>query len=317
MHSLRIIDVFPGPFMTPPTRLLCGRTPAQRIQEALKKRIATLHREGRAKPRLDVIWVGEDAPSHIYVQRKRQACQSIGMDSQLHHFPADTPEATLRSHLKDLSSHPQVHGVLLQLPLPTPLPGFAILSELCPYKDIDGLTAWSQGQLALGLPALFPCTPLGCLMLLRSAIEDLRGVHATVIGHSPLVGAPMVHMLISQGCTVTVLHKASKNPEKLCLTSDVVIAAAGARALVNRQWLKPGAVVIDVGIHRGGTHITGDVDSTDVQDHVQAITPVPGGVGPMTIAMLLRNCLIAYEHLENARPFPTLHQLLREEIPPL
>ena len=297
-----------------PPQLLQGRTLAQNHQKKLQRRIHQWSEEGHPPPRLDVVWVGEDPASKIYVEKKRQACQNIGMISKIHHFPQDISETKLREHLKELSADKQIHGVLLQLPLPSPLPGYAITAELCPYKDVDGLTPWNQGKLALNLPSLLPCTPLGCLMLLKSTLKELKGLHATVVGYSPLVGAPMAHMLVLQGCSVTIVDKNSTHPEKLCQHSDIVVVATGQEALVNRQWLKEGATVIDVGIHhKQGNIITGDVDHADVKDKVRAITPVPGGVGPMTIAMLLSNTLRAYQYLRHARPLPSLQEILQEE----
>jgi len=250
--------------------------------------------------------VGEDPASEVYVRNKARQTLACGMASFEHKLPADTPQASLIALVERLNADPAVDGILVQLPLPGHLDEHAVVAVIDPAKDVDGLTPVSAGRLALGLPGLVPCTPLGCLMLLKDRLGDLSGMAAVVIGRSILVGKPMAQLLLGENCTVTVAHSRTRDLPEVVRQADIVVAAVGRREMVKADWIKPGATVIDVGINRvpadipglgAKTRLVGDVDYAGVAAVADAITPVPGGVGPMTIAVLLRNTLVAaYAH---------------------
>jgi methylenetetrahydrofolate dehydrogenase (NADP+) / methenyltetrahydrofolate cyclohydrolase len=252
------------------------------------------------KPGLAVVLVGDDAASAVYVASKGKATVAAGMESFEHRLPADTAQETLIALVQQLNADDAVDGILVQLPLPKHLDEQAVVDAISPDKDVDGLTPISTGRLALGLPGLVPCTPLGSLMLLQDHVGDLSGKDAIVIGRSILVGKPMAQLLLAENCTVTIAHSRTKDLKARVREADIVVAAVGRAEMVKGDWLKPGAVVIDVGINRldpapGETkgRLVGDVDYASALGLVSAITPVPGGVGPMTIACLLRNTLVA------------------------
>jgi methylenetetrahydrofolate dehydrogenase (NADP+)/methenyltetrahydrofolate cyclohydrolase len=274
--------------------------------EGLRGRVAGLAAEfaeaaGR-KAGLAVVLVGADPASEVYVRNKARQTVACGMASFEHKLPADTTQAALIELVERLNADPAVDGILVQLPLPGHLDEQAVVERIAPAKDVDGLTPVSAGRLALGLPGLVPCTPLGCLMLLQDRLGDLSGMAAVVIGRSILVGKPMAQLLIAANCTVTVAHSRTRDLAEVVRQADIVVAAVGRREMVKADWIKPGATVIDVGINRvagddGKTRLVGDVDFAGVAAVAGAITPVPGGVGPMTIAVLLRNALAAaYRH---------------------
>ncbi|MCY4381320.1 MAG: bifunctional 5,10-methylenetetrahydrofolate dehydrogenase/5,10-methenyltetrahydrofolate cyclohydrolase [Proteobacteria bacterium] len=290
------------------TLIIDGLTLAAHIKQDIAAKIETLRKQDLPPPCLAVILVGTDPPSALYVKKKSHACRDVGIKSQTYHLPANSP--TLKNELIDLlqrlSSDNRVHGILVQLPLPKSVENsMEILQEICPLKDVDGLTAWNQGRLSLNLSGLFPCTPLGCMSLIDTIMPDLVGVRATVIGHSALVGSPVAKMLLLAGATVITVHALSKNKQQLCAESDLIVSAAGAPHLLAAGWVKPGATVIDVGTKHVAGKLTGDANYQALLGTAHAITPVPGGVGPMTIAMLLKNCLIAYNHLVNSEPLTT------------
>ena len=251
------------------------------------------------KAGLAVVLVGEDPASQVYVRAKGKATLEAGMTSFEHKLPADTTQAALLALVATLNANPAVDGILVQLPLPAGLDEKAVIAIIDPDKDVDGLTPLSAGRLASGLPGLVPCTPLGCLMLAKNLLGDLSGKEAVVIGRSVLVGKPVAQLLIAENCTVTIAHSRTKDLPAVVRRADIVIAAVGRAEMVMGDWLKPGATVIDVGINRvtgaeqGKTRLVGDVDFVSASDVAGAITPVPGGVGPMTIACLLRNTLVA------------------------
>jgi methylenetetrahydrofolate dehydrogenase (NADP+) / methenyltetrahydrofolate cyclohydrolase len=252
------------------------------------------------KPGLAVVLVGDDAASAVYVASKGKATVAAGMESFEHRLPADTAQGTLIALVQQLNADDAVDGILVQLPLPKHLDEQAVVDAISPDKDVDGLTPISTGRLALGLPGLVPCTPLGSLMLLQEHIGDLSGKDAIVIGRSILVGKPMAQLLLAENCTVTIAHSRTRDLRERVRQADIVVAAVGRAEMVKGDWLKPGAVVIDVGINRidpapGETkgRLVGDVDYASALGLASAITPVPGGVGPMTIACLLRNTLVA------------------------
>lgn len=252
---------------------------------------------GRA-PGLAVVLVGEDPASSVYVRSKGKATVAAGMVSLEHKLPATATQEELLDVVARLNADPEVDGILVQLPLPGHLDEDAVIAAIDPDKDIDGFHVINAGRLAVGQPGLVPCTPLGCLMLLKDHFGDLSGKDAVVIGRSNIVGKPMAQLLIAESCTVTVAHSRTKALSDVVRRADIVVAAVGRPEMVKGSWLKEGAVVIDVGINRvdgenGKTRLVGDVDFADAMGHVGAITPVPGGVGPMTIAVLLRNTLVA------------------------
>jgi methylenetetrahydrofolate dehydrogenase (NADP+) / methenyltetrahydrofolate cyclohydrolase len=251
------------------------------------------------KPGLAVVLVGEDAASQVYVRSKGKATTAAGMESFEHRLPADTPEADLIALVGRLNADGRVDGILVQLPLPRHMDDKEVIAAIDPAKDVDGFHVANAGRLAVGEEALVPCTPLGCLMLLKDRIGDLSGLEAVVIGRSNIVGKPMAQLLLAENCTVTIAHSRTQDLPGVVRRADIVIAAVGRPEMVKDSWLKPGAVVIDVGINRipadeeGKTRLVGDVDFESALAVASAVTPVPGGVGPMTIAVLLRNTLVA------------------------
>jgi methylenetetrahydrofolate dehydrogenase (NADP+) / methenyltetrahydrofolate cyclohydrolase len=250
------------------------------------------------KPGLAVVIVGEDPASQVYVRSKGKATEAAGMASFTHRLSAETTQDELLALVRQLNVDESVDGILVQLPLPRHLDETAIIDAIDPDKDVDGFHVINSGRLATGLPGLVPCTPLGCLMLLRDRLGDLTGLDCVVIGRSNIVGKPMAALLTQASCTVTVAHSKTRDLPGLCRRADVLVAAVGRPEMVKGDWIKPGATVIDVGINRvdngeGGTRLVGDVAFDEAVQVAGAITPVPGGVGPMTIAVLLRNTLVA------------------------
>ena len=257
------------------------------------------HSAGR-KAGLAVVLVGDDPASRVYVAAKGKATLECGMASFEHRLPDDTTQEALLGLVGQLNANPAVDGILVQLPLPQQLDEQLVVEAINPAKDVDGLTPVSTGRLALGLPGLVPCTPLGSLMLLKNLLGSLSGLNAVVIGRSILVGKPMAQLLLAESCTVTIAHSRTQDLPGVVRRADIVVAAVGRPELVKGAWLKPGATVIDVGINRlppaeGDTkgRLVGDVDFAEALEVAGAVTPVPGGVGPMTIAVLLRNTLVA------------------------
>lgn len=271
--------------------------------EGLRARVGTLAvafeaKVGR-KAGLAVVLVGEDPASQVYVRSKGKSTLEAGMNSFEHKLPADTSEAELLAVVEQLNADPAVDGILVQLPLPAHMDEQKVIATIAPDKDVDGFHVINAGRLAVGQTGFVPCTPLGCLMLLKDRLGDLSGLDAVVIGRSNIVGKPMAQLLIAQSCTVTVAHSRTRDLADVVRRADIVVAAVGRPEMVKGDWIKPGAVVIDVGINRvagaveGKTRLVGDVDYASAAAVASAITPVPGGVGPMTIAVLLRNALVA------------------------
>ena len=262
---------------------------------------------GRA-PGLAVVLVGADPASEVYVRAKGKATREAGMASIEHRLPADTPEAALMALVAGLNADPAVDGILVQLPLPAHIDEAKVIAAIDPDKDVDGFHVVNAGRLAVGAPGLVPCTPLGCLLLLKDRLGDLSGLDAVVIGRSNIVGKPMAALLTAESCTVTVAHSRTRDLPGVVARADIVVAAVGRPGMVKGDWLKPGAAVIDVGINRvadegGKARLVGDVDFASAARVAGAITPVPGGVGPMTIAVLLRNTLVA-AHARAGLPAP-------------
>ncbi|MGF1527677.1 MAG: bifunctional methylenetetrahydrofolate dehydrogenase/methenyltetrahydrofolate cyclohydrolase FolD [Candidatus Competibacterales bacterium] len=280
------------------TTLIDGKAHAAALQDQLAGRILELKATTHTTPGLAVVLVGDHPASQIYVRRKSQQTQRVGMRSFEHRLADTTSQGTLLDLIHRLNVDPDVHGILVQLPLPAAIDPQAVIEAIDPAKDVDGFHPLNVGALALGRPSFVPCTPLGCLMLLRHTLDDdLQGRHAVVLGRSNIVGKPMAALLTQRDCTVTLAHSKSRDLPALCRQADILVAAVGRPRLVTAQWVKPEVVVIDVGINRiaqGPGGLVGDVDFAAVRAKAAAITPVPGGVGPMTIACLLHNTVTAF-----------------------
>ncbi|HEX4849092.1 MAG TPA: bifunctional methylenetetrahydrofolate dehydrogenase/methenyltetrahydrofolate cyclohydrolase FolD [Novosphingobium sp.] len=276
-----------------------GKAFAAGLRERVGAAAAAFEAKAGRKAGLAVVLVGDDPASQVYVRNKGKQTVEAGMASFEHKLPAETTQADLIALVEELNADPAVDGILVQLPLPKHLDEQAVVERISPNKDVDGLTPTSTGRLALGLPGLVPCTPLGCLMLLKDKLGSLSGKDAVVIGRSILVGKPMAQLLLAESCTVTIAHSRTQNLPDVVRRADIVVAAVGRPEMIKGDWIKPGATVIDVGINRvpaaeeGKTRLVGDVDYAGASSVAGAITPVPGGVGPMTIAVLLRNALVA------------------------
>lgn len=279
--------------------ILDGKALAQKLRQELKSEVDALIAKG-CTPGLDVILVGDDPASEVYVRNKHLACEKVGIRSTVHKLPADTPQAALEALIQSLNAAPDVHGILLQLPLPLRLEADPALRSISPAKDVDGLHPDNLGLLMAGRSGLRPCTPLGCLALLDSISFDLKGKHAVVLGRSILVGKPVALLLLERHATVTLCHSRTQDLPQIIRQADVLIAAVGKPYLVQANWLKPGAIVLDVGTNRlEDGRLVGDVDFQSAQDIASHITPVPGGVGPMTITMLLFNTVQAAKTIQS------------------
>jgi methylenetetrahydrofolate dehydrogenase (NADP+)/methenyltetrahydrofolate cyclohydrolase len=270
-----------------------GKAFAAGLRARIAERVPAFRQATGRAPGLAVVLVGEDPASAVYVRSKGKQTREAGMESFEHKLPADTDQAALLALVEQLNADPAVDGILVQLPLPAHIDADDVLLRIDPDKDVDGFHPVNAGRLATGLPGFVPCTPLGCLMLLEDRLGDLSGLDAVVIGRSNIVGKPMAALLTARSCTVTVAHSRTKNLPHYLKHADIVVAAVGRPHFVKGEWLKPGATVIDVGINRTANGLTGDVDFDSAASVAGAITPVPGGVGPMTIAVLLRNTLVA------------------------
>ena len=275
-----------------------GKAFAQGLRGRVADAAARFQAETGRAPGLAVVLVGEDPASSVYVRSKGKACQEAGMTSIEHRLAETTTQAELIALVEALNADPNVDGILVQLPLPKQIDDKAVIAAIDPAKDVDGFHVVNAGRLAVGEDALVPCTPLGCLMLLKDQMGDLSGKDAVVIGRSNIVGKPMAQLLLGESCTVTIAHSRTKDLLTVVRRADIVVAAVGRPEMVKADWIKPGAVVIDVGINRieageGKTRLVGDVAYDEAAAIASAITPVPGGVGPMTIAVLLRNTVVA------------------------
>lgn len=286
------------------SKLLDGKRLALQIQEELTAQIQTLQAEIGRPPGLAVLMVGDNPASAAYVRNKERACKRVGIASFGHHFPAEVAFDEVKQTIHDLNANPQVDGILVQLPLPPHLDATALLYEIDPDKDVDGLHPLNLGRLVRGEPGLRSCTPAGVMRLLAAYEVELSGKRAVVIGRSILVGKPVSLMLLAANATVTMAHSRTPDLATVTRTADVLVAAVGKPGLITTEMVKPGAVVIDVGINRqeveGKARLVGDVDFTSVQPHSSLITPVPGGVGPMTVSMLLENTVWSYRQRHKA-----------------
>ncbi|HEY0900691.1 MAG TPA: bifunctional methylenetetrahydrofolate dehydrogenase/methenyltetrahydrofolate cyclohydrolase FolD [Micavibrio sp.] len=274
-------------------RIIDGKAVADRLKDDIAQRVAALKAEGRAVG-LAVILIGDDPASHIYVRNKILACEKTGITSTEHRLPADVSAPDVLALINQLNADPAINGILLQLPLPAHLDENQMILAISPDKDVDGLHPLNAGRLMAGLPGMVPCTPQGSLLLIKSVQPDLSGLHAVVIGRSLLFGKPMAQLLLAENCTVTHCHSKTRDLPALCAQADILVAAVGRPGMVKGDWIKPGAIVIDVGINRlADKKVVGDVAFDQASSVAGAITPVPGGVGPMTIACLLANTLKA------------------------
>ncbi len=277
--------------------IIDGKAFAETVRAQVADHVARLKAGHGVTPGLAVVLVGEDPASQVYVRSKGKQTLEAGMASFEHKLPAETSEADLVALVKQLNADPKVHGILVQLPLPPHLDSDLVINTIDPAKDVDGFHISNVGLLGTGQKAMVPCTPLGCLMLLRDHLGSLSGKTAVVVGRSNIVGKPMAQLLLGDSCTVTIAHSRTQDLPAVCRTADILVAAVGRPEMVKGDWVKPGATVIDVGINRierdGKTKLVGDVDFVSAAAVAGAITPVPGGVGPMTIACLLANTLTA------------------------
>ncbi len=284
--------------------ILEGLPVSERVQAEVTAEVARLRAEHGLQPGLAVVLVGDDPASQVYVKSKGERSRAAGMHSVTHLLPGDTTQETLMALVAELAADPAIHGILVQLPLPGHLDEKPVIDLIGPEKDVDGLHVVNAGRLVAGLPALVACTPTGCLILARSALGDLAGKHAVVVGRSLLVGKPIAQLLLAADCTVTMAHSRTVDLPSVCRLADILVAAVGRPRMIRGDWIKPGACVIDVGINRvpfdnpeqaaaGKTKIVGDVNYKEAVEVAGWITPVPKGVGPMTVAVLLQNTLIA------------------------
>ncbi|ASD28153.1 bifunctional methylenetetrahydrofolate dehydrogenase/methenyltetrahydrofolate cyclohydrolase [Brevundimonas diminuta] len=284
--------------------LIDGKAFSQTLVERVAAAAARLESAHGVKPGLAVVIVGEDPASQLYVRNKGETTLKAGMRSDTHRLPAETTQHELLALIASLNADAGIHGILVQLPLPKHIDSAAVLDAISPDKDVDGFHVVNAGRLAVGLPGMIPCTPLGSLMLLKDQLGDLSGLNAVIVGRSNIVGKPMAQLLLGESCTVTVAHSRTRDLPALCRTADILVAAVGRPEMIKGDWIKPGATVIDVGINRvlsrdpvkaaeGKTRVVGDVDFSEAVEVAGRITPVPGGVGPMTIACLLANTYTA------------------------
>ena len=291
------------------SKIIDGKAEAARLRDEVAGAVAQLKREHGLTPGLAVVLVGEDAASAVYVRNKGEQTHAAGMHSVTHRLTADTSQHDLLTLVAELNDDPLIHGILVQLPLPPQIDSNTVLAAIHPDKDVDGFHVVNAGRLATGQPALTACTPVGCMILLKRTLGSLSGLEAVVVGRSNIVGKPMAQLLLQADCTVTIAHSRSRDLPGLCRRADILVAAVGRPEMVKGDWIKPGATVIDVGVNRvpsrdpqaaaaGKTRLVGDVAFDEAAEVASHITPVPGGVGPMTIACLLRNtvsaaCMIA------------------------
>ena len=275
--------------------IIDGKKTAAELREELKKKITELKSTYNAIPGLTVILVGEDPPSKIYVKNKEKFAKEVGMNSEVIRYPEKVEEKVFLNKIRELNNDKKVSGILVQLPLPKHIDKRKVIETILPSKDVDGFHPMNVGNLSSGYDSSIPCTPLGCYLLLKKVEQNLSGKHAVMIGRSNLNGKPMTQLLLKENCTVTITHSKTKDLKAECSRADIIIAAVGRPKLVKGDWVKKGAIVIDVGINKTDSGLVGDVDFDEVAKVAKAITPVPGGVGPMTIACLLNNTVECFK----------------------
>ena len=275
--------------------IIDGKKEAELLREEIKKEILEIKESKNKVPGLTVILIGNYAPSQIYVKNKEKNSKEVGMNSNVIKYLDDVTEKEILDKIKELNNDQNISGILVQLPLPKQIDKEKIINAIHPSKDVDGFNPVNVGNLSSGYQGLVPCTPMGCLMLIKKVEKNLSGKHAVIIGRSNLNGKPMAQLLLKENCTVTIVHSKTKNLQQECLKADILVAAVGVPNLVKKDWVKKDAIVIDVGINKLNDKIVGDVEFDQVKDIAKAITPVPGGVGPMTIACLLKNTLECFK----------------------
>tara|TARA_B100000886_G_scaffold333034_1_gene286456 strand:- start:364 stop:1206 length:843 start_codon:yes stop_codon:yes gene_type:complete len=275
--------------------IIDGKKEAEIIQNEIKKEISEFKKKINKIPSLTVILIGDYIPSQIYVKNKEKKAREVGMNSEIIRYPKNVSEKEVLNKIEQLNKNIKTSGILVQLPLPDQISKERIINAIHPSKDVDGFNPINVGNLSSGYKSIVPCTPLGCLLLIKKIEKNLSGKHAVIIGRSNLNGKPMAQLLLKENCTVTVVHSKTNNLKNECLKADILIAAVGVPHLVKKDWIKENAIVIDVGINKVGENIVGDVNFDELKDKVKAITPVPGGVGPMTIACLLKNTLECFK----------------------
>ena len=275
--------------------IIDGKKVAAELREELKKKITKLKSTYNAVPGLTVILVGEDPPSKIYVRNKEKSANEVGINSEVIKYPENVEEKVLLNKIIELNNNNNVSGILVQLPLPKHIDKRKVIETMNPRKDVDGFHPMNVGNLSSGYDSSIPCTPLGCYLLIKKIEKNLNGKHAVIIGRSNLNGKPMIQLLLKENCTVTITHSKTKDLRAECSRADIIIAAVGRPKLVKGDWVKKGAIVIDVGINKTDSGLVGDVDFDEVSKVAKAITPVPGGVGPMTIACLLNNTVECFK----------------------
>jgi len=279
--------------------IIDGKKAAAELREELKKKVTKLKSTYNAVPGLTVILVGEDPPSKIYVKNKEKFAKEVGMNSEVIRYPEDVEEKVVLNKIEELNVNNEVSGILVQLPLPKHIDKRKVIETILPSKDVDGFHPMNVGNLSSGYESNIPCTPLGCYLLLKKFEKNLNGKHAVVIGRSNLNGKPMTQLLLKENCTVTITHSKTKDLKTECSRADIIVAAVGRPRLVKGDWVKKGAIVIDVGINKTDSGLVGDVDFDEVSKVAKAITPVPGGIGPMTIACLLNNTFECFKKIKS------------------
>ena len=279
--------------------IIDGKKISAVLREKLKEKVSKLKSTYNAVPGLTVILIGENPPSKIYVKNKEKSAIEVGINSEVIRYQDNVEEKVVLNKIKELNENDKVSGILVQLPLPKHIDKRKVIETINPNKDVDGLHPMNVGNLSSGYDSMVPCTPLGCYLLIKDVEKDLNGKHAVVIGRSNLNGKPMTQLLLKENCTVTITHSKTKNLKTECARADIIIAAVGRPKLVKADWVKKDAIVIDVGINKTNSGLVGDVDFDEVSKVAKAITPVPGGVGPMTIACLLNNTVECFKKAQS------------------
>ena len=275
--------------------IIDGKKEAANLREEIKNEILEIKKKINKNPSLAVILIGDFAPSQIYVRNKEKNSTEVGITSNVIKYPKEVSEKEVLDKINELNNDKNISGILVQLPLPKQISKEKIINAIDPKKDVDGFNPINVSNLASGYKSIVPCTPLGSLLLIKKVEKNLSGKHAVIIGRSNLNGKPMAQLLLKENCTVTVVHSKTNNLQEECLKADILVAAVGVPNLVKKDWVKSSAIVIDVGINKVGDKIVGDVNFEEIKDNIKAITPVPGGVGPMTIACLLKNTLECFK----------------------
>ena len=275
--------------------IIDGKKEAEVIRGEIKKEILEIKLKTNKTPSLTVILIGDFTPSKIYVKNKEKSAQEVGINSKILKYPKNVSEKEILIKINELNKDKSISGILVQLPLPDQISKEKIINAIHPSKDVDGFNPVNVGNLSSGYNSIVPCTPMGCLLLIKKVEKNLSGKHAVIIGRSNLNGKPMAQLLLKENCTVTIVHSKTKNLQDECLKADILVAAVGVPNLVKKDWVKDNAIVIDVGINKVGDKLVGDVSFDELKNKTKAITPVPGGVGPMTIACLLKNTLECFK----------------------